>query len=129
MQPLRMIAVQDQSHSRGLSNKLQIHAFKANVTIYSGGWSWSVDGPVTLWILVSLPPTYPSSAPPQLQLISKYIGNLGADLALLGAILRTYISVNGVEWSRDTVCVFDGLQSVVEWCTVWYENWPSAANF
>jgi hypothetical protein len=82
----------------------------------------TVDGPVTLRTLVSLPQTYPSSAPPQLQLLSKYIGNFGADSALFGAILRTYISVNGVEWSPDTVCVFDGLQSVVERCTVWYED-------
>ena len=86
----------------------------------------TVDGPVTLRILISLPPTYPSSAPPQLQLLSKYIGNFGADSALFGAILRTYISVNGVEWSPDTVCVFDGLQSVVERCTVWYEDRLSA---
>ena len=86
----------------------------------------TVDGPVTLRILVSLPPTYPSSAPPQLQLLSKYIGNFGADSGLFGAILRTYISVNGVEWSPDTVCVFDGLQSVVERCTVWYEDRLSA---
>ena len=82
----------------------------------------TVDGPVTLRILVSLPPTYPSSAPPQLQLLSKYIGNFGADSGLFGAILRSYISVNRVEWSPDTVCVFDGLQSVVERCTVWYED-------
>jgi len=86
----------------------------------------TVDGSVTLRILVSLPPTYPSSAPPQLQLLSKYIGNFGADSALFGAILRTYISVNGVEWSPDTVCVFDGLQSVIERCTVWYEDRLSA---
>lgn len=82
----------------------------------------TVDGPVNLRVLVSLPPTYPSSAPPQLQLLSKYIGNFGADSALFGAVLRTYISVNGVEWNPDTVCVFDGLQSVIERCTVWYED-------
>ncbi|KAF8699415.1 hypothetical protein AX14_000971 [Amanita brunnescens Koide BX004] len=82
----------------------------------------TADGPVNLRLLVSLPPTYPSSAPPQLQLLSKYIGNFGADSALFGAILRTYVSVNGVEWSPDTVCVFDGLQSVVERCTLWYED-------
>ncbi|KAF8622063.1 hypothetical protein AX15_007213 [Amanita polypyramis BW_CC] len=86
----------------------------------------AIDGPITLRILVSLPPTYPSSAPPQLQLLSRYIGNFGADSALFGAILRTYISVNGVEWSPDTVCVFDGLQNVVERCTAWYENRLSA---
>jgi hypothetical protein len=44
------------------------------------------------------------------------------DSGLFGSILRTFISVNGVEWSPDTVCVFDGLQSVIERCVVWYED-------
>ena len=73
-------------------------------------------------VLVSLPPTYPSSSPPQLQLLSRYIGAFGADSGLFGSILRTYISINGVEWSEDTVCVFDGLQNVLERCTAWYEE-------
>ena len=73
-------------------------------------------------MLVSLPPTYPSSSPPQLQLLSRYIGAFGADSGLFGSILRTYISINGVEWSEDTVCVFDGLQNVLERCTAWYEE-------
>ncbi|KIL70366.1 hypothetical protein M378DRAFT_619358 [Amanita muscaria Koide BX008] len=84
------------------------------------------DEPITLRVLVSLPPTYPSSSPPQLQLLSKYVGNFGADSALFGAILRTYISVNGVDWSPDTVCAFDGLQNVIERCTSWYEERLSA---
>jgi hypothetical protein len=41
-------------------------------------------------------------------------------------VLRTFISKNGVEWTPDTVCVFDGLQSVLERCTAWYENRLSA---
>ena len=73
-------------------------------------------------MLVSLPRTYPSSSPPQLQLLTRYIGAFGADANLFGSILRTYISVNGVEWSEDTVCVFDGLQNVLERCTTWYEE-------
>ena len=27
-----------------------------------------------------------------------------------------------MEWTPDTVCVFDGLESVVERCTTWYED-------
>jgi len=34
--------------------------------------------------------------------------------------------MNGVEWSPDTVCVFDGLQNVIERCAVWYEDRLSA---
>ncbi|GLB34189.1 putative RWD [Lyophyllum shimeji] len=77
---------------------------------------------ISVRILVSLPPTYPASAPPQLQLLSRYVGAFGADSGLFGSILRTFISVNGVEWTADSVCVFDGLQSVIERCTAWYED-------
>lgn len=77
---------------------------------------------VSLKILISLPPSYPSTSPPQLQLLSRYIGAFGADSALFGSILRTYISTSGVEWTQDTVCVFDGLQNVLDRCFVWYEN-------
>ncbi|CAA7258501.1 unnamed protein product [Cyclocybe aegerita] len=81
---------------------------------------------ISVKVLVSLPTTYPSSSPPQLQLLSRYIGSYGADSNLFGSILRTFISVNGVEWSEDTVCVFDGLQNVLDRCTAWYEERLSA---
>ncbi|TFK43859.1 hypothetical protein BDQ12DRAFT_702818 [Crucibulum laeve] len=81
---------------------------------------------ISVRVLVSLPPTYPASTPPQLQLLSRYIGAFGADANLFGSILRTYISINGVEWSSDSVCVFDGLQNVLERCTGWYEEKLSA---
>lgn len=77
---------------------------------------------ISVRILVSLPQTYPASSPPQLQLLSRYVGAFGADSGLFGSILRTFISVNGVEWTADTVCVFDGLQSIIERCTAWFEN-------
>ncbi|KDQ64183.1 hypothetical protein JAAARDRAFT_27805 [Jaapia argillacea MUCL 33604] len=77
---------------------------------------------VSIRVLVSLPPSYPSSAPPQLQLLSRYIGAYGVDSSLFGSILKTYISKNGVEWSPGdaNVCVFDGLQNVLERCEQWY---------
>ncbi|KAH7887447.1 hypothetical protein F5I97DRAFT_1925899 [Phlebopus sp. FC_14] len=77
---------------------------------------------VAIRILVSLPSSYPASSPPQLQLLSRYIGAFGVDASLFGSILRTFISISGVEWSADTVCVFDGLQSVLERCEAWYED-------
>ncbi|KAK7042458.1 ribosomal protein S5 domain 2-type protein [Favolaschia claudopus] len=78
---------------------------------------------VSIRVLVSLPDTYPSTAPPQLQLLSRYIGAFGADSTLFGSILRTFISsANGVEWVPDAVCVFDGLQHVLDRCTAWYED-------
>jgi hypothetical protein len=59
-------------------------------------------------------------------LLSRYIGSYGAESGLFGSILRTYISVSGVEWSEDTVCVFDGLQNVLDRCVAWYEEKLSA---
>jgi hypothetical protein len=77
---------------------------------------------VQVRILVSLPPSYPSLSPPQLQLLSKYIGAFGVDSDLFGYVLRTFISTNGVKWTADTVCVFDGVQNVIEHCVGWYEH-------
>ncbi|KAI5124843.1 hypothetical protein M0805_007277 [Coniferiporia weirii] len=74
-------------------------------------------------ILVSLPPTYPSSSPPQLQLLSRYIGSFSVDSGLFGSILRTFISSRGgVEWLPETECVFDGLENVRERCGSWYSE-------
>ncbi|KAH7931168.1 ribosomal protein S5 domain 2-like protein [Leucogyrophana mollusca] len=77
---------------------------------------------VAIRILVSLPPSYPTSSPPQLQLLSRYIGAFGVDSSLFGSILRTFISMSGVEWSPDNVCVFDGIQNVLERCEQWFEG-------
>ncbi|KAF5364153.1 hypothetical protein D9756_000318 [Leucocoprinus leucothites] len=77
---------------------------------------------VSIKFLVSLPPTYPVSSPPQLQLLSRYIGAFGADANLFGSILRTFISINGVEFTPETVCVFDGVQNALERCNTWYEE-------
>jgi len=77
---------------------------------------------VSIRILVSVPPSYPTESPPQLQLLSRYVGAFGVDSSLFGSILRTFISLSGAEWSPDTVCVFDGLQSVLERCEAWYED-------
>jgi hypothetical protein len=77
---------------------------------------------IPIRILVSIPPTYPSSSSPQLQLLSRYIGAFGVDSSLFGSILRTFISVSGVEWTPESVCVFDGLQNVLERCEAWYTD-------
>jgi hypothetical protein len=74
-----------------------------------------------------LPESYPATAPPQLQLLSRYVGAFGADASLFGAILRTFISsTSGVEWVPDAVCVFDGLQNVLDRCAAWYGDRLSA---
>ncbi|KLO16317.1 UPF0029-domain-containing protein [Schizopora paradoxa] len=73
-------------------------------------------------VLVSLPPSYPKNGPPQLQLLSRYIGAFSVDSGLFGAILRTYISNGGVEWTSESVCVFDGIENVKERCFRWYSD-------
>lgn len=60
--------------------------------------------------------------PPQLQLLSRYIGPFGVDADLFGSIIKTFMSVNGIEWTPGMVCVFDGLQSVLERVLHWYEQ-------
>jgi hypothetical protein len=54
--------------------------------------------------------------------IDFFVGPFSVDSIIFGSALRTYISVTGVEWTPDSVCVFDGLQNVIERCTAWYEN-------
>lgn len=71
-------------------------------------------------VLVSLRKTYPTSSPPQLQLLSRYIGSFQVDSNLFGSVLRTYISSSGIEWQPGTECVFDGLENVRERCSEWY---------
>ncbi|PCH40929.1 UPF0029-domain-containing protein [Wolfiporia cocos MD-104 SS10] len=82
--------------------------------------------PTTL--LISLPSTYPASSPPQLQLLSRYIGPFGVDAGLFGAVLRTFISQNGVEWTEGCVCVFDGIEWVRERCAEWLGDKMSAVK-
>jgi hypothetical protein len=44
------------------------------------------------------------------------------DAELFGSIIKTFISVTGIEWTPGVVCVFDGLQSVLERVVNWYEQ-------
>ncbi|PVG00459.1 UPF0029-domain-containing protein [Serendipita vermifera] len=73
-------------------------------------------------ILVSLPPTYPASTPPQLQILSRYIGDFQVDSTLFGSVLKTYISAGGVEFKPGEVAIFDGIENVREVVQKWYED-------
>lgn len=44
------------------------------------------------------------------------------DADLFGSIIKTFMSVSGVEWTPGVVCIFDGLQSVLERVAHWYEQ-------
>ena len=77
---------------------------------------------ISLVVLVSLPQSYPATSPPQLQLLSRYVGAFGVDAELFGSIIKTFMSVNGIEWTPGVICVFDGLESVLERAVRWYER-------
>ncbi|GAA6030104.1 hypothetical protein JCM8097_009259 [Rhodosporidiobolus ruineniae] len=86
---------------------------------------------IPLHLLISLPCGYPSSAPPQLQLVDRYLSSFAVDDATFGAVLRTYmhetdagVSVDSgpvVEWTGG-VCLFEGIEAVREMCTRWVEE-------
>ncbi|QRV72953.1 impact-like protein [Ceratobasidium sp. AG-Ba] len=78
---------------------------------------------VALIILVTMPPSYPESSPPQLQLISRYVGAFSVDPGLSGPVLRTYFSsLTGVAWAAGDSAVFDGVEHAREKATTWYQE-------
>jgi hypothetical protein len=73
-------------------------------------------------LLVSLPPAYPASAPPQLQILSRYIGAFQVDAFLFGKVLKTYISSGRVEFVPGEAAVFDGVENARDVIQKWYED-------
>ncbi|KAG8742343.1 succinate semialdehyde dehydrogenase NADP+ linked [Ceratobasidium sp. 414] len=70
-----------------------------------------------------MPPSYPASSPPQLQLLSRYVGAFSADPGLSGLVLRTYFSsLTGVAWTPGDSAVFDGVEHARERATTWYQG-------
>jgi len=55
-------------------------------------------------------------------LLSRYVGAYGVDTHLFGTVLRTYMSSEGITWTPDNICVFDGLEHVRTLCTEWYSQ-------
>lgn len=76
-----------------------------------------------LHILISIPPGYPASEPPLLQLHDRYIGPELVSDELFGVILRTYMHEEGlgagVLWSAGDVCLYEGVEWVRERCAEW----------
>lgn len=83
---------------------------------------------VTFRLCVSIPVDYPAAIAPQLQLLSKYVGDFGVDTDLWAKITRTFISASGVAWSPGQVAVFDGVENVRVIVTKWYEARLSEAK-
>ncbi|KAG8860529.1 eIF2 kinase Gcn2p negative regulator [Tulasnella sp. 330] len=75
-----------------------------------------------LRILVTLSATYPSKTSPQIQLLSRYVGDYSVDATIFGQVLRTYLARPGVEWSPGDVAIFDGIESVKSSLHEWYSD-------
>ncbi|GAA5886141.1 hypothetical protein JCM5296_003498 [Sporobolomyces johnsonii] len=78
-----------------------------------------------LHLVLSLPPGYPSTEPPLIQLQDRYLGNHAVDDHLFGEVLRTFmhdaeagLASAGVEWTGG-VCLFEGIEVVREMCSRW----------
>lgn len=76
--------------------------------------------PPQLRILVSIGPKYPETVPPQLQLLGRYVGQFSMDADLFGSVTKTYISSNGVPFTEGDVCVFEGINHVLQVAGDWY---------
>lgn len=79
-----------------------------------------LPAPPVVRILVSLPPTYPDSASPQLQLLGRYLGQYSIDSEIFGEVTRAYISKDGVPFTPGDVCVFEGIQYTLSVTRRWY---------
>ncbi|GAA6050524.1 hypothetical protein JCM3770_005582 [Rhodotorula araucariae] len=80
---------------------------------------------IPLHLLLSLPPGYPASDPPLIQLQDRYLGSFAVGDALFGEVLRTYmhdaeagVAGASVEWTG-AVCLFEGIELVRETCARW----------
>lgn len=78
-------------------------------------------------ISATLPSGYPQAAkPPQLQLLSRYIGSHSVDYTLFGLILRTFHQGSGDNdlsiSQQGQVALFDGIEKVREHIEQWYSE-------
>ncbi|EST04756.1 Impact, N-terminal [Kalmanozyma brasiliensis GHG001] len=102
------------------------------------------DEAIPIRLAVTLPPFYPhSSRPPQLQLMSRYVGGFSVDPKLFGEILRAFYHQTeeaadaaeedgegaawiggsmdrGVKWTPGEVVLFEGIEWVKEKVTDWW---------
>ncbi|KAG8968546.1 eIF2 kinase Gcn2p negative regulator [Tulasnella sp. 419] len=75
---------------------------------------------VLVRVLVTLKQSYPKESPPQLQILSRYVGDFGVDSDLFGAVLRIYYQNQGIGWTPEQgVAVFQGLEFIQNHLTRW----------
>lgn len=126
------------------------------ITITTECDSQDCPEPIPLKLAATLPPFYPhSSKPPQLQLLSKYVGGYSVDSALFGEVLRALHHYSaehdsnsvsgstpiddddiaawiggsmdtGVRWQPGEVILFEGIEWVKEKVLKWWASKESA---
>lgn len=83
-----------------------------------------------LSLILSLPPTYPASSAPLLQLENRFLGAEAVPAPLWAAVLRTFlhdpavapgppVGEAGVEWVPGGCCLYEGVEKVREACGRW----------
>ncbi|SPO27092.1 related to YIH1 [Ustilago trichophora] len=106
----------------------------------------TVQDAIPIRLAVTLPPFYPHSArPPQLQLLSRYIGGFSVDSKLFGEILRAFYHQTeddsvvdaeeaagaawiggsmdkGLHWAKGEVVLFEGIEWVKEKVVDWWNE-------
>jgi hypothetical protein len=85
------------------------------------------DEALSIRLSATLPSGYPqTSSPPQIQLLSKYVGSHGVDHLLFGQVLRIFYQSTDVNdhvvFQQGEVALFDGIERVREKVEVWYSK-------
>lgn len=84
--------------------------------------STSTTPSTELNLLLHLPPLYPSSQPPRIQLLNRYISSYAVDSELWGSVLRVFHSgAGGVDWTEGDVVLWEGTERVREEVRNWLE--------
>lgn len=84
---------------------------------------------IPLSLILSLPPTYPESSAPLLQLENRFLGPEAVPAPLWASVLRTFLhepmlapppsGEEAVEWVPGSCCLYEGIEKVREVCGKW----------
>lgn len=98
--------------------------FAISTTIEPPAGAEASDEGVPIRLSATLPAHYPACAsPPQLQLLSRYIGDESVDHTLVGQVLKAYLHsspADGVPFTRGEVALFEGTEWARERIAAWY---------
>lgn len=78
-------------------------------------------------LLLTIPPTYPATESPLIQLQSLYLSSFAVSDDLFGQVLRTFMhdpaaAAEGVQWTAGDVCLYEGVECVRTICQAWVDE-------